>query len=146
MKSPIVVDASVSASWFLRDECSGKASEILNQVLLGRLRLVQPILWKYETANILKTAIIKKRITAEEARLSISLAGKFPVEYHNPSAEDMSNILNLADDSSITAYDAAYVCTALMFSAELISADKDLLMLRNKFSFVRKLEDYAIQV
>ena len=52
MNRKVVIDASVSASWFLHDEFNQKADELLKEVIHGRIDLFQPVLWKYEIINM----------------------------------------------------------------------------------------------
>ena len=145
MNRRVVIDASVSASWFLHDEFNQKAEDLLKEVINGRIALFQPILWKYEIVNVIRTAILHKRIAKDKARLAVSTVNSIKVEYLDPSNEDMISLIKIADENSLTAYDASYLYVAEMISGELFTADKDLLKLKNKYPFVRKIEEFTVK-
>ena len=48
----VVIDASFSAAWFLPDEQSPSAEQILEEAIAGRLVLCVPSLWDYEMSNL----------------------------------------------------------------------------------------------
>ena len=145
MNRRVVIDASVSASWFLQDEFNQKADELLKEVIHGRIDLFQPVLWKYEIINVLRTAIMHKRIAKDKAMLAVSTMNSIKVEYLLPGNEDMISLIKIADENSLTAYDASYLHVAEMTSGELFTSDKDLLKLRNKYPFVRKIDEFTVK-
>ena len=145
MNRKVVIDASVSASWFLYDEFNQKADELLKEVIHGRIDLFQPVLWKYEIVNVLRTAILHKRIARDKARLAVSTINSIKVEYLVPNNEDMISLMKLADENSLTAYDASYLHVAEITSGELFTSDKDLLKLKNKYPFVRKIDEFTVK-
>ncbi|HCE45967.1 MAG TPA: hypothetical protein DET40_20670 [Lentisphaeria bacterium] len=145
MNRRVVIDASVSASWFLHDEFNQKAENLLIEVIHGRLDLFQPVLWKYEIVNLLRTAILHKRMASDKARLAVSTVNSIKVEYLNPGIEEMFNLMKIADENSLTAYDASYLHAAEFASGELFTADKDLLKLKNKYSFIRKIDEFTVK-
>jgi predicted nucleic acid-binding protein len=145
MNRKVVIDASVSASWFLQDEFNQKADELLKEVIHGRIDLFQPVLWKYEIINVLRTAIMHKRIAKDKAMLAVSTINSIRVEYIVPGNEDMINLMRIADENSLTAYDASYLHTAEMKTGELFTSDKDLLKLKNKYPFVRKIDEFTVK-
>jgi predicted nucleic acid-binding protein len=67
------------------------------------------------------------------------------VEYIVPGNEDMINLMRIADENSLTAYDASYLHTAEMKTGELFTSDKDLLKLKNKYPFVRKIDEFTVK-
>lgn len=144
MNRKVVIDASVSASWFLHDEYNHKADELLKEVIHGRIDLIQPVLWKYEIVNVLRTAILHKRITRDKARLAVSTINSIKVEFMIPGDEDMIGLMKIADENSLTAYDASYLQVAEMKSGELFTSDKDLLKMKNKYPFIRKIDEFTV--
>ena len=145
MNRKVVIDASVSASWFLHDEFNQKADELLKEVIHGRIDLFQPLLWKYEIINVLRTAILQKRIAKDKAMLAVSTINSIKVEYIVPGNEDMINMMRIADENSLTAYDASYLHAAELKSGELFTSDKDLLKLKNKYPFVRRIDEFTVK-
>ena len=64
----IVIDASVALKWRLRDEeATGEADALLDDFLAGNLVLLTPTLFDYEIANALRTAVIRQRLSEQEA-------------------------------------------------------------------------------
>lgn len=57
----IVLDCSLTAAWFLRDESNAGADEILPAVAAGTA--VVPSLWISETASLLVVALRRGRLT-----------------------------------------------------------------------------------
>ena len=145
MNRKVVIDASVSASWFLQDEFNQKADELLKEVIHGRIDLFQPLLWKYEIINVLRTASLQKRIARDKAMLAVSTINSIKVEYIVPGNEDMINLMRIADENSLTAYDASYLHVAEMTSGELFTSDKDLLKLRNKYPFIKRIDEFTVK-
>jgi predicted nucleic acid-binding protein len=144
MNRRVVIDASVSASWFLYDEFNKKADELLKEVIHGRIDLFQPVLWKYEIINVLRTAILHKRISRDKANLAVSTINSIKIEYLALGNESMLALMKLADENSLTAYDASYIHATEMISGELFTSDKDLLKLKNKYSFVSKIDEFKV--
>lgn len=64
----IVIDSSVALKWRLKDEeATNQADELLDDFLSGALDLLTPTLFDYEIANALKVAVIKGRLSRDEA-------------------------------------------------------------------------------
>lgn len=146
MNRKVVIDASVSASWFLQDEFNQKTDALLKEIIHGRIALFQPVLWKYEVVNVLRTAILHKRIAKDKARLAVSTINSIKVEYLLPGNEDMISLMKIADENSLTAYDASYLHVAETISGELFTSDKDLLKLKNKYPFIRKIDEFCCEI
>jgi predicted nucleic acid-binding protein len=56
----LVIDASLTLSWYFENERTPAADAVLDQVTVGGA--VAPSLWRLETANGLQVAIRRKRI------------------------------------------------------------------------------------
>ena len=80
----IVVDASIAASWFFRDEATDYTEAALNAVA-GSTEAIAPRLWAYEIRNCILTGMRRGRITqpdAEEFLKSLSdLTSRFPIHF-----------------------------------------------------------------
>jgi predicted nucleic acid-binding protein len=121
----IVIDASVALAWCFPDEASEYADGVL-VALDGRTAIV-PAIWQVEVANALLVGERRKRIRQPEARRFIELLkGLSILEDGQPFAETVSNVLPLAREYDLSAYDAAYLEVAVRHGAPLATLDKAL--------------------
>lgn len=89
---PIVVDASIAASWLFDDEDDPAAERILDTLAL-RPGLV-PAIWHYEIRNILLVAYRRGRITVEGLWLRALSLVHLPLE--TDDAADLDRVTRLA--------------------------------------------------
>ena len=108
MKKEIVIDCSVSASWVLPDESTEKSKSLLSDVLDARVILFEPMLWRYEINNLLRTALLRKRLSQELAIRSLGLLEEIPIEFVPPASQSQVGILTSALHNQLSAYDASY--------------------------------------
>jgi predicted nucleic acid-binding protein len=121
----IVIDASVALAWCFPDEASDYADGVL--VALEDRTAMVPAIWSAEIANALLVGERRKRIRQPEARRFIELLkGLSILEDGQPFADAVSNILPLAREYDLSAYDAAYLDVAVRHEAPLATLDKAL--------------------
>ena len=121
----IVIDASVALAWCFPDEASEYADGVL-VALDGRTAMV-PAIWSLEITNALLVGERRKRIRKPEVRRFIELLkGLSILEDGQPFADTVSNILPLAREHDLSAYDAAYLDVAVRHGAPLATLDKAL--------------------
>ncbi len=121
----IVIDASVALAWCFPDEASDYADGVL-VALDGRTAMV-PAIWPVEVANALLVGERRKRIRQPEVRRFLDLLkGLSILEDGQPFADTVSNILPLAREHDLSAYDAAYLDVAVRHGAPLATLDKAL--------------------
>lgn len=91
---------------------------------------IVPSLWQLEVTNVLLTAERKGKITFSEILLSWSNLKEFPIEIAN----NLSNkdILHLAFEFDLTAYDACYLSLALEKNLPIATLDQDLIKAAKK--------------
>lgn len=116
----VVLDTSVIMKWFSMEESRKQALKILNEVVKGRITLVEPELILYEMVNALwfgKRITIRKinRIVNEFTRLEPEIA---PID-----SNLLSTVLDLMNRFPITAYDASFIALANRNKIPLITAD-----------------------
>ena len=112
----MVVDASYVAAMLFPDEMSPESE-------LASLKLLAPGLLHYELVNALKMTVKRKRF---EERKAIGLLQDFialPITYSNPP---YNQVLGVAIEFDISAYDAAYVVLAKEKKVPLLTLDKKL--------------------
>ncbi len=73
----LVIDSSVTLSWFFEDERSALADEALRQVVESGA--IVPSLWRLEVANGLQMAVRRKRIDAKFRDASIADLRALPI-------------------------------------------------------------------
>ncbi len=118
----IVIDASVALAWCFPDE----ARDYADGVLLGLedRTVIVPAIWSAEITNALLVGERRKRIRQPEVRRFVELLkGLNILEDGQPFADTVSNILPLAREYDLSAYDAAYLDVAVRHGAPLATLD-----------------------
>ena len=115
-----VVDASVSAAWFLPDEAT-PGTEAALQATATRDVWV-PVLWLLEVGNLLLRAQRRKRITADKRRELAAAAGALRIKVDREPVA-ITTLDELAARHGLSAYDAAYLELALRRSLPLATQD-----------------------
>jgi len=139
----IVLDGSAAAPWVLPDENTQLSERLLEQILDDRLALVVPELWRYEMLNVLRSGVLRGRITDQQARKGLALISSIPLEVVSTEAQGEDGILDAALSLKLSAYDATYLHLARSRGIDLVTADHDLLALRERFPWVHSVEDFA---
>ncbi len=117
-----VIDASVALAWCFPDEASDYADAVL-VALQGQTILVPPI-WSLEIANALLVGERRKRIRHPEVRRFLELLKALNIfEEAQPFAETIGNVIPLAREHNLSAYDASYLDLALRHGASLVTLD-----------------------
>jgi predicted nucleic acid-binding protein len=104
-----VLDASLALAWALPDETSRQADRFLARVTRESTLWV-PALWWYEIANALTTARRRHRVAEEDTLRLVELYGTLPLETDVQVGRDaVGRLRTLAEEYSVSAYDAAYL-------------------------------------
>jgi predicted nucleic acid-binding protein len=102
----VVVDASVALAWCFPDEASEYADGVL-VALEGQTLLVRAV-WGLEIANAVLAGERSKRLRPPEIRRFAILLESLPlVQDVQPVGEHFSNVLPVAREYGLSAYDAA---------------------------------------
>jgi predicted nucleic acid-binding protein len=113
-----VVDASaVAAILFAEPE-----AEAIVERLTGA-HLAAPSLLDYELANVCRTKIRRQPSQRAALRAALRLAQRLKVE---TVAVDHAAMLDLAEATGLTAYDASYLWLARSLGGELVTLDRKL--------------------
>ncbi|MCK9459107.1 MAG: type II toxin-antitoxin system VapC family toxin [Proteobacteria bacterium] len=122
MRGGFVVDNSVVMSWCFEDEASPYADSALDALRRGRALV--PAVWSYEAANVLATAVRRKRLKREDARRFAAALRRLPIEVAPaPDKTAVAALLDLADETGLSAYDAAYLDLARREHLPLATTD-----------------------
>ena len=124
--SALVLDCSIAAAWCFEDEASA-ATDALMERVRDEGALV-PALWHWEIANVLTSAVRRKRISAGDAVARLTLLSALPIATDGDAvSRAWRETFLLAQAHALTAYDAAYLELALRTGFDLASKDIDLL-------------------
>ena len=123
--SAVVVDASLALALVYQDENSGQIEALLRATHAGSLTLLAPAHWQIEIVSSLQRGARRKRIPADARAPSFALLAALPISivYEFPAAPDL---FALADEASLSVYDALYLWLALKERAVLATADRSL--------------------
>jgi predicted nucleic acid-binding protein len=120
-----VLDGSVALSWCFPDEKSRRTQRLLES--LRGASVAVPSLWLLEVSNALLSGERRGRLTEAEATEALRLLGRLPVDVDQcwglPFASD---VLAIARQYELTAYDAAYLELARRRKLPLATLDGSL--------------------
>jgi predicted nucleic acid-binding protein len=119
-----VVDASVSAAWFLPDEATDYTRAALHATAISAVWV--PTLWLPEMANLLNGAQRRRRITAAQRAELAAAANALRLQVCREPVS-LLTLDSLAADHTLSAYDACYLELALRRRLPLATLDKALL-------------------
>jgi predicted nucleic acid-binding protein len=119
-----VVDASVSAAWFLPQESTARTEAALQATATHDVWV--PALWLLEVGNLLLSAQRRKRITADKRRELAVAAAALRLEVDREPVT-ITALDALAARHGLGAYDAAYLELAIRRRLPLATLDEALL-------------------
>ena len=121
----LVLDASLTLSWFFKDERTPGADAVLTEVT--EKGAVVPALWRLEVANALQMALRRKRIDAAFRDAALTQLSRLSISA-DPDTDTYAwtAILQLADRFQLTLYDAAYLELAGRRRLPLATLDREL--------------------
>lgn len=120
---PFVLDNSVVCGWFIGNQAT-PYSEAVALRLQGD-RAVVPALWELEFSNVLRTACLRKAMTAQAAQVVIGQIVSLPIDVDR-HAVPPGELLALALRFGLTTYDAAYLELALRLQLPVATLDAPL--------------------
>lgn len=121
----VVIDASLTLTWYFDDEATVAADAVLDRV--SEAGAVVPSLWRLEVANALQSALRRKRITAQYRDEALLSLGSMPITVDDETdTYAWTTTLRLAERFNLTLYDAAYLELAQRRSLPLATLDKAL--------------------
>lgn len=121
----LVLDPSLTLSWYFEDERTEAADAVLDQVV--EAGAVVPPLWRIEVLNAFQMGIRRKRIDAafRDAALGRLKAMAIAVD-PDSDTQAWTTTLHLADRYRLTAYDAVYLELAQRKNLPLATLDQEL--------------------
>jgi predicted nucleic acid-binding protein len=122
----IVVDASMAVAWLFYDERTEAPQAILRRVAVEGALV--PSLWRLEVANVLRSAVRRKRCDSGYATRCLQRLGRLSIVVDQETdAHAWGRTRQLSTEHDLTAYDAAYLELALRRHRPLASCDSALI-------------------
>jgi predicted nucleic acid-binding protein len=121
----LVLDPSLTLSWYFKEERTAEADRVLDQVVESGA--VVPALWRIEVLNAFQTAIRRNRIDTAFRDVALARLAAMPIAVDpDTDAQVWSMTLHLADRFRLTAYDAVYLELARRRQLPLATLDREL--------------------
>jgi len=121
----LVIDASLTVSWYFEDETTPATEAILERV--SEAGATVPTLWRLEVVNAFQSAIRRKRITAPYRDQSLAELTQMPITIDaDTNVYAWTTTLRLAERFALTIYDSAYLELAQRRSLPLATLDAEL--------------------
>jgi predicted nucleic acid-binding protein len=122
---PLVVDASVALSWCFADETSDLSRKSLATATAQGV--VVPLIWRYEIANVLRSAVRQNRISEDDLLGVLALLSRPALRTVDLTLPDLCQpVLALALAHNISVYDASYLHVARSQMLPLATLDQRL--------------------
>jgi predicted nucleic acid-binding protein len=121
----VVLDCSVTLSWFMPDEGGSDAHGL--RTLVTDNGAVVPMLWPIEIGNVFLSATRARRVSLAQRQAAIDSLAKLPIEIDGETlVRALTDTLALGDRFRLSLYDACYLELALRRELPLATLDKDL--------------------
>ena len=117
---PFVLDNSIVCGWFLENQATPYSDAIIERLRDDRAAV--PALWELDFTNVLRTACLRQRMTAQAAQRVIAQMVSLPIDVDRQPVP-ASEILGLALRFGLSSYDAAYLELALRLQLPVATGD-----------------------
>lgn len=134
MAERMVIDASVAAKWFVRDDLEADvdlANRLLAALLDDAIEMYAPGIFVYEVCGLLTKACLRldpqtraPRLTKRDAAEGIRSLFNLPIQHSPASPLEGVDALELAVNSSKTYYDMTYLRLARLLDCHWCTADE----------------------
>lgn len=135
-----VLDTSIVIKWFVDEENSNLAEELLEKYETENLIITAPDLLLYEFVNVLH---FNNSFNSKEKISCIQNLYNLDIYFITPYQKLMENSRLLAETYSISVYDATFIALAHEFNCDFITADEKLCNKVKELKFVRLLKNYG---
>jgi predicted nucleic acid-binding protein len=115
-----ILDNSIVCGWFIESQASPQADAVAQRLQTERAAV--PLVWELELSNVLRTACLRQRMTAQQAQTTLARIVSLPIEVDRQSAKP-SELLGLALRYGLSTYDAAYLELALRLQRPVATRD-----------------------
>lgn len=131
MATQFVIDNSVVMTWCFQDQTSKYTEAVLDRLEVSEA--YAPAIWPLEVGNVLLVAERKNILSKADVIRFLSLVQGLPIIVEQESlARMLTEILALAREHHLSAYEASYLDLAMRFGLPLATQDKALTMAAKK--------------
>ena len=117
---PFVLDNSVVSGWYLENQATGYTTAIAQRLRDDTAHA--PAICELEFANVLRTACLRQRMTADQAQQVVAQIELLPIEVDR-AAVPRGQLVALALRFGLSSYDAAYLELALRLQCPIATQD-----------------------
>lgn len=117
---PFVLDNSVVCGWFLENRATPYSDAIIERLRDDRAAV--PSLWELESTNVLRSACLRQRMTAQAAQRVVAQIVALPIDVDRQPVAPRE-LLALALRFGLSSYDAAYLELALRLQLPIATGD-----------------------
>ncbi|MBI2326976.1 type II toxin-antitoxin system VapC family toxin [Candidatus Curtissbacteria bacterium] len=122
----LVLDASVIAKWFFKEEQTDTALTLLEKHKLAKIKINAPILLLFEFGNSVVKKFREDIDTQTEFDQDLEDLLATGINFYNPDEESLKQTYALTSKYEITFYDATYIALTQNLQCDFITADKKL--------------------
>jgi predicted nucleic acid-binding protein len=125
MSERVVVDSSAICALFFEDEATPASDQLLERLGAGGIWV--PALFLWEVTNVLLTAERRQRLSQAQRAEALQMleALQFEIDPSQPSVV-WHDVTQIAAQTGLTSYDAAYLELAIRLGAPLATRDREL--------------------
>ena len=124
MKPTLVIDSSITLSWFFPDEATPASGAVLDSLRLESV--VVPVHWRLELANVIVLAERKGRTTRFQADEFLHSLADLPIFVQDQNESFFNDVIAISRRHRLTTYDAAYLHLARTHACPLATLDQQL--------------------
>ncbi len=116
-----IVDASVTAKWFVEEEHSEAALSVLDD----KNQLHAPDFLLLEIDSIICKWICRNAVNPAEGTEVRSAFRRFPIQFH-PFILSLDTAFAIANQTGQSIYDCLYIALAILIKGRMVTADREL--------------------
>ena len=122
-----VLDASVTSAWLLPDHASVDTQRLYARIRRHEVDPQAPNVWQWECGNLIASGVNHGRIpqASVEGLWGVLEAIRHRVELHDLAPAQHKAVLDVALDTGLPVYDAAYLWLAQSLKLPLATFDPD---------------------
>ncbi len=124
--SAFILDASVTAAWLLPDDACAHTQRLYTRIRRHEVDPQAPNVWQWECGNLIASGVNQGRIphTSVEGLWGVLEAIRHRVELHDLAPAQHKAVLDVALDTGLPTYDAAYLWLAQSLRLPLATFDE----------------------
>lgn len=123
--SAFILDVSVTAAWLLPDDASAHTQRLYARIRRHEVDPQAPNVWQWECGNLMASGVHQGRIpqASVEGLWGVLEAIRHRVELHDLAPAQHKAVLDVALDTGLPVYDAAYLWLAQSLRLPLATFD-----------------------